>query len=233
MFRWSGYDWICNERWGNIHPKKTKWWYDPSSVVVDGNGYLNLHVKYNPKYFTQFNLTSNIGVGLISCVEKFHYGIYEIEAKLPKGKNLWPAFWMWSWDSWPPEIDVFEGYSDNMFGYFKFNPFKSLSFWDVQTNVHYTVDDKSHMVGGKKNLFTFKNPTKHFIKYKLIWTEESLKFYYNEKLVRIIDSPEIMYNINNSKMNVVLNNGITNGHEIKDIRKSTPFIVKYFKYTKL
>ena len=35
------------------------------------------------------------------------------KAKLPYGDNLWPAFWMWSWDSWPPEIDIFEGYTNN------------------------------------------------------------------------------------------------------------------------
>ena len=41
----------------------------------------------------------------------YRYGWFEAKIKLPKGKNLWPAFWMWAWDSWPPEIDIFEGYT--------------------------------------------------------------------------------------------------------------------------
>ena len=35
--KWCGYEWITQERWGDIHPDKPICWYDPSAVSVDGN----------------------------------------------------------------------------------------------------------------------------------------------------------------------------------------------------
>ena len=228
---WCGYDWITNERWGEVHPDKPNWWYDSSCVEIDGFDNLHLKTKYNPKYFSDLDTTSNIGVGLVSCVEKFKQGTYIINAKLPKGKNLWPAFWMWSWDSWPPEIDIFEGYSNNKSSYFKFRPLRPFGFWNVQTNVHYTKNNKNKMSGGKTRYFGFKNPTSKFIEYKLIWDFDYLKFYYNGILVRTIDDVEIMSQINNTHMNVIINNGVTNDVDVKNPPISD-FIIKNFEYKK-
>ena len=63
---WSGYEWITQERWGNIHQDKTYNWYDPSAVEIRG-GDLILKSHYNPKKFTINNkeVTSNYGVGLV------------------------------------------------------------------------------------------------------------------------------------------------------------------------
>jgi beta-glucanase (GH16 family) len=181
--KWSGYNWITQERWGNIHPDKTYNWYDPSAVEVRGED-LILKTHYNPKEFIVNNekITSNYGVGLVSNTTKFGYGYFEIEAKLPTGRNLWPAFWMWSFDSWPPEIDILEAYSSiKKPSYFKLYLDSLLGFWNVQTNYHYETEDGNKSIGGKTHWFGFKNPQKHFIKYGCLWEEDQIIFYYNGK----------------------------------------------------
>ena len=49
--------------------------------------------------------------GMISSYGKFaqQYGWFEIRAKFPKGKGMWPAFWLLpTTKGWPPEIDILE-----------------------------------------------------------------------------------------------------------------------------
>ncbi len=49
--------------------------------------------------------------GLVETKGKFSqkYGRFEIRAKLPKGKGIWPAHWLLpAVNKWPPEIDIME-----------------------------------------------------------------------------------------------------------------------------
>lgn len=231
---WCGYDWLKAERWGQLHQSKLDWWYDESAVSVDSEGAVHLLTRKNPREFTLddgLEVVSPIGAGLISCTSRdFHWGTYEIEAKLPTGKGLWPAFWMWSWNTWPPEIDIMEAYSNKKASYFRWNP---LGFWNAQTNVHFNdvTTGKTKSIGGKARPFTFKNPAEEFIKYRLEWTPGSLKFYYGDRLVRKVTDYVIMEQVNSTEMNIVINNGVTQYLEGED--QTSDFIVKYFKYTPL
>ena len=58
--------------------------------------------------------------GLLTTAHAFSqtYGYFEIRAKIPGGKGLWPAFWLIPVDrSWPPEIDVMEAHGHLVNGY--------------------------------------------------------------------------------------------------------------------
>ncbi|MFM2009856.1 MAG: hypothetical protein RLZZ479_246 [Bacteroidota bacterium] len=231
---WCGYEWIKQERWGDIHPEKSEQWYDPHCVEIDGNGYLHLKTTYSPRYFPHLDVVSTVGIGLVSCTYRdFFHGSYEVEAKLPYGKNLWPAFWMWSWDDWPPEIDVFEGYSDWCPNYFNINLLKPRNIWKVETNLHYKKNGIKMDCGGETHNFGFKDPTKNFIKYRVDWQKDYVKFYYDNKLVRTIDDASILEDFNRTRMNVILNNAVTKKVNKQLFPPISDFVIKYFKYERI
>ena len=222
---WSGYEWMLQERWGLIHPEKPYTWYDDTAVEIVDNGNLLLKTHKNPRHFPDLNVTPQIGMGIVSCVNKFKYGIYEISAKLPKGKHLWPAFWMWSWDSWPPEIDIFEGYSNKCASYFTFNLFKP---WKVETSIHYWKNGQRASHKGETHRWGWKNPTNHFLKYRLEWRTDSVKYYYDNKLVKTVTDKLILDQLNATTMNLIINN-----HPRSAIASNSVFEVEYFKYVSL
>lgn len=231
MINWSGYNWIPRERWGLIHPDKSYCWYDETAIELSDDR-IHLLTHYNPRYFSHLDLTSKVGVGLISCTEEFSHGTFEIECKLPVGNHLWPAFWMWSWSSWPPEIDVFEGYTGFNSSYFKFRPLNPFGFWNVQTNIHYNESNgDKNSIKGKTHWFGFKNPSKNFIKYKVDWFPDIINIYFDGKKVRVLKDKKILDQFNLSKMNVIINNHITARYDLKNVKKSV-FTINYFKYDK-
>lgn len=228
---WSGYEWLTQERWGQYHPDKPIVWYDPSAVEIDGvSNYLTLKTRPNPKHFKSDNITIPVGTGLVSCTEKFGYGIFEISAKLPSGPFVWPAFWMWAFESWPPEIDVFEGYSNHNGSYFNWLP-RSLigKFWAVNSNVHLGAPPDNYNLGAKSHWLGWKSPDKCFNTYGVLWSKDEISILFNNRVVRTITDTSTLKQLNGKKMNVIINNSVQNSY----INTSMPeheMVVKYFKY---
>jgi len=84
---------------------------------------------------------------------KQKYGRFEIRAKVPEGKGLWPAFWLMpAKGGWPPEIDIAEWLGDqpNM----------------VHAALHRTKKDHPNT-----DFFYKEDLTEGFHTYSLEWTE--------------------------------------------------------------
>lgn len=166
-------------------PDSTKWGYD-----VGGSGWGNQELQYYTKADTANACAAN-GVLTITALKKkiqqndyssarlisknkgdWLYGRFEIAAKLPKGKGLWPAIWMLPTDGayggWPKsgEIDIMEnvGFEPNI--------------------VHFTVHTEAynHSIGTSKGASaTLADPYTKFVVYVLEWNKDSMAFYADDK----------------------------------------------------
>jgi beta-glucanase (GH16 family) len=72
----------------------------------------NLVIRSRKRPFTGPHGTRQYTSGKLSTARKFSflYGTVEMRAKLPRGRGIWPAFWMLPAHekTWPPEIDIME-----------------------------------------------------------------------------------------------------------------------------
>lgn len=96
------------------------------------------------------------------------YGYFEIRCKLPKGKGMWPAFWLVSRHSWPPEIDVFEIFS-------------SVNQNVLESNYHYLIG-KRHYSDMKRT--KIPDPQADFHTYAVEWQPELLTWYFDGVAIR-------------------------------------------------
>ncbi|WP_245579706.1 glycoside hydrolase family 16 protein [Alteribacter aurantiacus] len=114
---------IWNDEFDGDSLDKTRWnieywpaeknnelqYYTPNNVKVD-NG--NLILSSKEEYYEGRSYTS----GAVQSKDKFNfkYGKIEMRARLPKGKGIFPAFWLLpnGEETWLPEIDIFEMIGD-------------------------------------------------------------------------------------------------------------------------
>jgi beta-glucanase (GH16 family) len=216
-------NWGKAHTWGWFHPDYLHQYYgtgETFSYIKDGK--LNLETRYQPIHVIKSELPEwqqseklpdefdlDYGVGLIHSKNSWQYGWFTADIKLPVGKYLWPAFWLAGVNSWPPEIDIFEGYTLNDTNYLKkFLGFK-LKWWKIQPNAHYgSVDDGSKKMWGTYDVPTYK-ATENFIEYALHWEKDFIKIYYAGKLVMKITDPNVLtwFNGEKDQQQIILGNG--------------------------
>ena len=190
--------WRIGQPWGKFHPSALYQYYGDDSVSVKDNC-LVLNQAYSPTQLTMWNdpkvYDVLYSVGLVTSYESYGYGFYEFEVELPHGSGLWPAVWLSCVDSWPPEIDILEAYSDGK------NNYKN----NLQSNFHFNMGDKKESSGARNHLVSSSYDK---LKLGCWWSKDFIKIYYNGHLVRQITSDYIIKWFRDKKMLVILNNAI-------------------------
>lgn len=192
------------------HPGNLRQWFDPAQVRVGPEG-LELHSVVKSRDFPGITIPN--AIGMIQTKQAWSSGIFKFVAKLPKGKFLWPALWLSGVESWPPEIDLLEGYSDNTLDY---SGGKIL-----QSNVHFKYGVVQAHIGGSNHYLPNK-VTEEFIEY-IIWLEKDfIRMYYNGYLVKEITNAGVLAGMTGTQK-LVLNNATQAGFCSDNI---TPLIIK-------
>ena len=167
-------------------PDNTKWKYE-----TGGSGWGNNELEYYTKSLQNASVAKgkliitarkeNIGKKSYSSARlvsvnggSLLYGRVEVKAKLPSGRGTWPAIWLLpdqnTYGGWPKsgEIDVMEmvGYDPN--------------------NVHFTVHTELYngaMGTQKGNSKLIPTSGTSFHKYRMDWTPDAIKGYYDDQLI--------------------------------------------------
>lgn len=223
--RLDGSKWRLGQPWGNFHPGSLHQHYDTRGIetYVSNDKKLILELRHRPLEVDKSQLPDwrqgesisdkfqiPYAVGLVTTKESWQYGWFEAEIKLPKGKPLWPAFWLTGKNSWPPEIDILEAYSRCGSDYRGRFLFKKRPFVKIQPNLHYgSVEGATKAMYGAYDVPVW-NATGRFIQYACWWERDFIKIYYDGMLVFECTDPEVLkwYNASNSDQIIVINNGI-------------------------
>ena len=236
--------WRYGMRWGDFHPDALYQYYDTNGTLsyVSTEG-LVLELRNIPKTYIKRQLpewrqspnmpeefTIPTGVGLVTSNEGWQYGWFEAWIKLPKGQSYWPAFWLSGVNSWPPEIDIFEAYSEQGPDYDGKSLFGKMKGKRIQPNLHYGVVEE----GSKEMYGPYDVPvadcTDRFVQYACHWESDFIKIYYDGALVFETTDPDVLkwYNREKDQMLVIFNHGRMKDQPNGGLPYESAMIIKSF-----
>ena len=146
--------------WGNAE----KQIYTNKNHTVE-NGYLSIEARKDGKKYTSTKITTQ-------GKEQFKYGYIEIRAKLPRGKGLWPAFWMLGSNiskvGWPTcgEIDILE--------YVGKEPNSIFVSLHTKASAGNTINTEKLSIDGIEDDFHI---------YAIDWSKEKIEFFIDSNLI--------------------------------------------------
>jgi len=130
------------------------------------------------------------------------YGVFEMRARMPKGRGLWPAFWLLPVDhTWPPEIDVLEVLGSDL--------------TTLHTNAH---SNASGQHTDAPSVVHVADMSAGFHNYAVDWQADTIKWYFDDVVVAQSPTPSDMH-----KPMYMLANLAVGGHWPGNPDGSTPF----------
>lgn len=160
-------------------PHRDAAWTPPQSLSAQG-GVLRIRADRTPPSWRSRTYTRPYTSGMIAAWGMFaqRYGVFEARIKLPKGRGLWPAFWLLNASGGqPPEIDIMEflGHDVN-------------TTWVV---AHYRRDGK-HMSRNRE----VRHPidmTRDFHTFSVDWRPQTITYFIDDEPVMQIPTPADMH----------------------------------------
>lgn len=178
--------------WGEAHPKKEYIYYSCEEMAkVKTDGSLVLDINDTEKYYGgDIDQVKKFGVGCISTENAFLYGTFRFEYILPKGANIWPGIWLSAWDSWPPEIDIMEGWTGRG-ALIKGIPNYQYMLFLNRIHPGVIFNERNGEIGGYglgnfgTSAFTYRwyQKMNDVNSCELLWYPDIIQFYYNNHLV--------------------------------------------------
>lgn len=198
--------WIYGQPWGFFHPNQLYWYWTENAVKPSQDGIIleNLYLpktiykKDLPEWQQNSDLPEEFVLpwasGLISSKKSFKFGWIEAFIQLPVEKMQWSAFWTSGLNTWPPEIDILEAYTD-----------QDVTKIKIKPNIHWKTTKNKKSYGAPT--IPVKNPSGRFVQYAIHWTEDFIKFYYDGILVQVCENREMLQD-NSAEQFIILNNGL-------------------------
>jgi len=150
--------------------------FNPFHVV---NGVLEISAVPVPEDVRPLTWNRQYASGLITTRHSFaqQYGVFEMRARLPKGRGLWPAFWLLPPSgAWPPEIDILESIGGDSYTLY-------TSWHSLETNSHTTETIATKVPDLSADFHT----------YALEWTKEEIKWFFDGVEVASRSTPTDMH----------------------------------------
>ncbi len=117
--------------------------------------------------------------GLLTTLRSFRqtYGYFEMRAKMPSGRGLWPAFWLLPPDGvWPPELDVAEVLAHDPS--------------TIYTTVHTSVDGKDSY---QQKATQVEDTSQGWHTYAVDWEADKIIWYFDGKRIYETATPRDMH----------------------------------------
>ena len=180
------------ERGGNIRNQELQYYTDDGSNAIVTEGRLTLVARRHedgPYRYTSASINTQ-------HKRSFTYGIVEIRARLPKGKGIWPAFWMMGDEPgaalgeyrWPAcgEIDIMELVGGD--GGADATCYGTLHWGTNEPYAHFSNDQQ-----GEPHHFTLEQGVfaDDYHVFSLEWTPQRMAWYVDDRrfLGCVIDRP--------------------------------------------